>query len=124
MATATDLADIGSALSAANSATSARIAALLPAAADEVSTALASLFAGYGRDFQALSAQAAAFHARFIQTLIDTGAAYAAAEAAAASPLQTFQQNLTALATNIFGSPPRVISASEGAIFTGTPSLS
>ena len=42
---------------------------VVPAAADEVSTAFAALFSAHGQMFQTLSSQAAAFHAQFIQTL-------------------------------------------------------
>lgn len=45
------------------------------------------------------STQAASFHARFVQALSGAGGAYAAAEAANVSPLQTLQQDLAGLAT-------------------------
>ena len=61
--------------------------AVLPAAADEVSAAIAALFSGQAQEFQALGAQAAAFHEQFVQALRGAGGAYAAAEAANASPL-------------------------------------
>ena len=44
MAAASDVADIGSSLSQANSAATASTTALVPAAEDEVSAAIASLF--------------------------------------------------------------------------------
>lgn len=37
--------------------------------ADEVSAAIRGLFAQYGSDYQALAAQAAAFHTQFVATL-------------------------------------------------------
>jgi PE family len=58
---------IGSSLSAADAAATLPTTAVVAAAADEVSTAIASLFSGHVQQFQALSAQAAAFHARFVQ---------------------------------------------------------
>src|SRR5258705_10671108 len=82
-AAATDLAGIGSALSAANTAAAATTAELLPAAADEVSAGIAALFGTHGQAYQALSAQAASFHRQFVQTLNAGGGAYAAAEASA-----------------------------------------
>ena len=91
-AAATDLSNIGSALSAANAAAAGPTTALLAAGADEVSAAVASLFSGHGQAFQALSAQAAAFHAQFVQTFNGAGAAYTATEAANASPLQSIVQ--------------------------------
>ncbi|SPM29495.1 PE family protein [Mycobacterium terramassiliense] len=93
---ATDLTDIGSQLTAANVAATTPITAMAPAAADEISAAISSLFAGHGRAFQALSGQAAAFQAQFAQALSGAGASYAAAEAANASSLQTVEQDVLA----------------------------
>lgn len=92
--TATDLSDIGSALVTANAATVAPTAELLPAAADEISTAIRSVFADHARVYQALSRQAAALHDQFVQALSAAAGSYAAAEAANASPLQTVTDNL------------------------------
>ncbi|CFA16504.1 PE-PGRS family protein [Mycobacterium tuberculosis] len=86
-AAATDLASLGSSISAANAAAAANTTALMAAGADEVSTAIAALFGAHGQAYQALSAQAQAFHAQFVQALTSGGGAYAAAEAAAVSPL-------------------------------------
>src|SRR6516225_4243636 len=87
-AAAADLAGIGSSVSAAHVAAAAPTTAVIAAAGDEVSAAIASLFSNVGTEFQALSTQAATFHARFVQALTGAGGAYAAAEAANASPLQ------------------------------------
>ena len=54
---------------------------------DEVSAVIAAVFSAHGQGFQALSAQAAAFHTQFVQALTSARGAYAAAEAANASPL-------------------------------------
>jgi hypothetical protein len=78
---ATDVASIGSALDAANAAAAARTAGMLVAAEDEVSAAIAKLFSGHGQAFQALSAQAAAFHAEFVRALSGTSGAYTGTEA-------------------------------------------
>ena len=88
-AAATDLESIGSALSAANAAAAVPTVGVLAAGADEVSAALASLFAGHAQAYQALSAEAAVFHQQFMQALRVSGAQYASAEAANASPLQS-----------------------------------
>lgn len=64
-AAATDLAGIGSAINQATAAVAAPTTGLAAAAADEVSTALATLFGAYGQQFQAISAQVAAFHNEF-----------------------------------------------------------
>ena len=52
-----------------------------------MSAAIASLFSGYAKGFQSLSAQAATFHTKFTQALTGSGAAYAAAEATNAASL-------------------------------------
>jgi hypothetical protein len=49
---ATDLATIGSDLSAAHSVAAARTTAVIAAAEDEVSTAIAALFSSHGTAFQ------------------------------------------------------------------------
>jgi PE family len=59
---ATDLRNIGSTLSAAHAVAATRTAGVLAAAEDEVSAAIAAVFSAHGQGFQALSAQAAAFH--------------------------------------------------------------
>jgi acetyl esterase/lipase len=152
---ASDLAGIGSTVTAANAAAEAPTTGIVVAAEDEVSAAIAELFSRHGRTFQALGAQAAAFHAQFVHTLNAAGSAYTAAEAASASPLRTLEHDVLGainaplraltgrpligngasgatgitqaanmLATDIFGSPPSApIPATQGAIFTGTPSL-
>jgi hypothetical protein len=80
---------IGSALDAAHAAAAVPTTGIAAAGADEVSAAVTALFAGYGQEFQALSAQASAFHQQFVQTLSAGAGSYLAAEAANASPLQT-----------------------------------
>ena len=95
---ATDLASVGSTLNAANAAAAAPTMGVLAAAEDEVSAAIASLFSSHGKAFQALSARAAAFHCQFVQALNSAGSAYAAAEAANASPLQALVDGAQSLA--------------------------
>ncbi len=85
---ANDVAGIGSTINEANTAASAATTGLLAPAADEVSEAVAALFASHGQTFQALSAQVAHFHDQFVQLLNAGAASYAGAEAANASPLQ------------------------------------
>jgi hypothetical protein len=79
---ATDLAGIGSAIGEANAATAAPTTALVAAAGDEVSAAVASLFSTHAQQYRALSAQAAAFHSQFVQTLDASAAAYESTEVA------------------------------------------
>ncbi len=91
---AADVAGIGSSLSEANAAAMAPTTGVIAAAEDEVSAAIASLFSGHGKVFQALSAQAAAFHSQFVQALHAGAGAYASTEAANAGPLQTLERDL------------------------------
>jgi hypothetical protein len=78
---ATDLAAIGSDLSAAHTAAAASTGGLVPAAADEVSAGVAHLFTRYAQDFQGLAAQAAAFHAQFSANLKAGAFSYSELEA-------------------------------------------
>jgi hypothetical protein len=92
LATAGDLTGIGSAISEANEAAALPTTAVLPAAADEISTAISALFGAHARQFQTLGGQAAAFHDAFVQALTGGGVWYAASEAANASALQDLEQ--------------------------------
>jgi hypothetical protein len=89
-AAAADLATIDSSLSAAHTAAAAPTVALVPAAADEVSTSIAHLFSQHAGDYHAVAGQAAAFHEQFIQNLNATARSYASTEAANTSPLRSF----------------------------------
>ncbi len=115
VAAATDLAGIGSAISAANAAAAAPTTAVLAAGADEVSAAIAALFSGHAQAYQALSAQAAAFHQQFVQTLAGGAGAYAAAEA------QVEQQLLAAInaPTQALLGRPLIGNGADGAPGTG-----
>jgi hypothetical protein len=86
-AAAADVAGIGSSLSAAHAASAPPTTAVIAAARDEVSAAIASLFSSHGKQFQALSTRAAAFHAQFVSELTRAAGAYVAAEATNTSPL-------------------------------------
>lgn len=86
---ATDLAGVGAAVEAANRAAAAQTTAVLAAAQDEVSVAIASLFGMHGQAYQSLSGQAAAFNNAFVQLLNGGAGSYAAAETAAAQPFQS-----------------------------------
>ncbi|ORW44053.1 hypothetical protein AWB90_16080 [Mycobacterium paraense] len=88
---ATDLASLGSAIDAAHAAAATRTTGVMAAAGDEVSAAIAALFSRQGSAYQALGAQAAAFHAQLVQTLNAGAGAYAAAEASNAAPLQALE---------------------------------
>jgi hypothetical protein len=81
-----DVSGIDDAIGDATSAAAESTTSIVPAGADEVSAAITRLFATYGQDFQSLTAQSAAFHARFVQSLFAGEAAYSAAEAANTNP--------------------------------------
>jgi PE family len=85
-ATATDLATIGSNLSAAHMAAAPTVA-VVPAAADEVSASIAHLFSQYGGGFQALAGKASVFHDQFVHNLKASAGAYTSAEATNAALL-------------------------------------
>jgi PE family len=76
---------LGSALTAQNAAAAAPTTGVVPAAADEVSALTAAQFAVHAQLYQAVSAQAAAIHEAFVNTLGVSSASYAATEAANAA---------------------------------------
>lgn len=88
-AAAENLAEIGATLADATAAASASTTGVAVAAADEVSAAVAQLFGSYGRDFQSVSAQAAAFHADFVRVLNGGAEAYLSTEIANAETVLT-----------------------------------
>jgi hypothetical protein len=81
-AAAENLQGIGSAMTAQNAAAAAPTTGVLPAAADEVSALTAVQFATHAQMYQAISAQAAAIHDMFVNTLGVSAGSYAATEAA------------------------------------------
>ncbi|MDP7729637.1 MULTISPECIES: PE domain-containing protein [Mycobacterium] len=91
-AAATDVSSIGSAVATANRGVAGATSAVLAAAEDEVSAAIAALFSAHGEGYQVLSAQVAVFQERFTQALTGAAGAYASAEAASAAPLAAFEQ--------------------------------
>jgi PE family len=84
-AAAVTLRGLGSGMAAGNAAAAAPTTGVVPAAADEVSALTAAQFATHGELYQAISAQAAAIHEMFVNTLGISAASYAAAEAANAA---------------------------------------
>jgi PE family len=77
-----NLTGIGSAMDAENSAAAAPTTGVVPAAADEVSALTAAQFAAHAQIYQVISAQAAAIHNMFVNTLRISAGSYAATEAA------------------------------------------
>jgi len=78
---------------------------VLAAGGDEVSAAVASLFAGHAQAYQGLSAQAAAFHQRFVQALSSGAGSYAATEAPNAAAGQGLLDLLNAPTQLLFNRP-------------------
>jgi PE family len=69
-------------MSAQNAATAAPTTGVVPAAADAVSALTAAQFAAHAQMYQAVSAQAAAIHEMFVNTVGISAGSYAATEAA------------------------------------------
>ncbi len=115
---ASDVSGIGSSLSAANAAAAGPTASVIAAAEDEVSAAIASLFSGHAAQYQELSATVAKFHDQFVQGLKSGGFAYAAAEAANATPLQSISDLLSPWRT--FTGRPLFGNGLDGAAGSGT----
>jgi hypothetical protein len=91
-AAATDLATIGSNVNAAHMVAAAPTLAVIPAAADEVSTGIARVFSQHAANYQSLAGQAAAFNGQFVQHLSAGAFSYADIEAKLASLLQNLQE--------------------------------
>ncbi|HWF68768.1 MAG TPA: PE family protein [Mycobacterium sp.] len=81
-AAAGDLQGIGADVAAQNAAAASPTTAVVPAAADEVSALTAAQFTAHAQLYQAVSAQAAAIHEMFVNTLSTSAGSYAATEAA------------------------------------------
>ncbi|WP_375488077.1 PE family protein [uncultured Mycobacterium sp.] len=79
---ASDLQGIGADMAAQNAAAAAPTTGVVPAAADEVSALTAAQFAAHATMYQAISAQAAAIHEMFVNTLGTSAGSYAATEVA------------------------------------------
>jgi hypothetical protein len=99
-AAASDLANIASSLGAANAVAMTPTSGVLAAGADEVSAMIAALFSTHAQAYQALSAQAASFHAQFVQLMNGGASQYALTEAANASPMQSVGQAVLGAVTS------------------------
>jgi triacylglycerol lipase len=125
-AAATDLAGIGSSLGEANAVAAGSTTAVVAAAGDEVSGAIAALFSANGQHFQALAARAAAFCEQFAQALTAGAGSYAGAEAANVGNVIAagFGRLGNMIVTDIFGAPANPpFPATQPGTFTGMPSL-
>jgi PE family len=84
-AAANELAGVGSTMNSQNVAAAGPTTGVAPAAADEVSALTAAQFAAHAAMYQEFSAQAAAIHEMFVNTLGASAGSYAATEAANAA---------------------------------------
>lgn len=91
---ASRVAEVGSAVDAAGAVAAVPTSAVVAAAGDEVSAAVAVLFGQLGLEYQQVSVQAGVFHERFVAALTAAGTAYGVAEAANVSPLQTLERDI------------------------------
>ncbi|GBG35701.1 PE family protein [Mycobacterium montefiorense] len=82
---ASQLGAIGASMSAQNAAAAGPTAAVVPAAADEVSALIAAQFAMQAQMYRLVSAQAAAIHETLFKTMAASADSYAVAEAANAA---------------------------------------
>jgi hypothetical protein len=102
-AASANLADVGSSLRAAHAVAAAQTTAIAAPAADEGSAAITSFFGTAAREFQALGAQAAAYHDNFVGALNAGIGQYVSAEAA------NVQQTLA----NVANAPVAVAAAAQ-----------
>src|ERR1700739_4492991 len=86
---AADAAQIGSAVRAGNLAAVIPTTELAAAGGDEVSAAISVLFGAHAQEYQAMAAQAAAYHEQFVATLRASAASYAETEATLAQGLES-----------------------------------
>jgi hypothetical protein len=122
VAASADVSGIGSALSSANAAAASATTTVAAAAGDEVSAAIASLFSGHAQEFQALSAQAAAFHEYFVNLLNRGAAQYVSTEMANAE--ETLVNTVNTPAQALRGQSLGTASSNAGASVSPTGVLS
>jgi PE family len=103
---ATDLATIGSNLSAAHTAAAVSTLAVLPAAADEVSTGIAHLFSQYAPGLSDAGGPGAAFQGQFVHHLTAGAFSYTSIEAAIASLSQDLNVRADQLVSRV---PPQLV---------------
>lgn len=97
---AADWANIASAVDVAHTAAAAPTVAVIPAAADEVSSSIAQLFSRHAQDYQALARRAATFQQQLVQRLTSSAGTYAGAEVANVVMLQTLATGTGAAAAS------------------------
>lgn len=110
-----NLANIGSSIRVAHAEAVAQTTAIAAPGADEVSAAVTSFFGRAGREFQALGAQAAAYHDNFVGALNGGIGQYLSAEAA--NVQQTLANAVKAPAQSLSG----VLTSAAAAQTINTP---
>lgn len=100
-AASADLTGIGQSIEDAAAAAAPSTTGILAAAGDEVSAAVAGFFGSYADEFQALTVRVTTLQSEFERALGAAGVAYAAAEAANASPLGTLLASFESFAAQI-----------------------
>jgi hypothetical protein len=95
-----NLQNLGSELREASAAAASQTTSVTAPAADEVSAAITALLGSHAQEFQAINAQATAFHEEFVTGLSGAAAQYASTELANA------QQTLTNAVNVPFQAPP------------------
>lgn len=100
-AKASDLAALGSNVSAAHMVAAARTTSVIPAAADEVSVGIAGLFSQHAQGYQAVAGHAAAFNEQFVQNLKTSAASYTSIEALITSFLNDLVASYDTLAASL-----------------------
>ncbi|OBG34699.1 PE-PPE domain-containing protein [Mycobacterium sp. E3198] len=113
-ATAADVQNIGSAISAARAGAAGQTTGVLAAAEDEVSAAIAHLFGAYGQQYQATLSQAATFHTEFTRALAAAASAYAQAESGNAALVAGISNEITAPLRGLLGPTALTGGASTG----------
>jgi PE-PPE domain/PE family len=99
---------IGTMLEEAHSAAALPTSAILPAAADEVSAAITSLFNNHSTAFREAAAQGAAFHVQFTQLLGGAFDAFTGTEQAALQALRDAISGVEAPLSSLFASNEQV----------------
>ena len=106
---AQDLAGIQASLSEAAATIAGPTTGVMPAAADEVSAAIAAMFGNFGQEFQFLNAQAQAFHAEFVNVMNAGAGAYLSTEIA----------NAEQALTNAVGAPVQALLGGGASLGSG-----
>lgn len=121
LAAAGRLQAIGAAVTAADSMAAFPITGVVPASAHEISALTAATFAGYGRQYQAISAQAGMIHEQFVRALGAGADSYEAAEAANATQVAGGHLAPAMPAHMVPGGPARTAPAVPGRVAPVAP---